>query len=807
MIPTLLLALAQALPGAQAPAPTAPVKDLLHLPPPVSDAELRQVLTLLTDVDDHALAEDGQLIAYATDAEQALLREAGIPFAVQIEDLTAFYADRLAADLRGRTLSVGSMGGWRTLAEIEQEMDRLAATYPLLCSPKFPVGTSIQGRTIWAMRISTTPTVHDPAKAVAWYDGMHHAREVMSPESLLMFADELLTGYGVDALMTRLVETRNLVFIPCVNPDGYEYNRQIAPNGGGLWRKNRRNNGGGDFGVDLNRNYSYEWGPQWSGSSSNPASDTYRGTGPLSEPETAAVAAMLATMVPGISQSVHTYSDLMLFPWGYDTVITVDDARFQEYGDLFTAENGWPAGTVWELLYTANGGSTDYHYATHDTFAFTPEIGSQSDGFWPVPSRIPALYQAIRPTYVMTAMWTGGYAEAGGLAWTEVAGDGDAWREPGETWQLALDIDNRGVEAVQVVADLASTDAFSTAGGGPLSLTVPAHGSAPALFTVVFAADAPVGQALGLELSLDFDGFVDTAPLEVFLGRERRLLFDDLEDGNFGWQPNPVSSNWAWELANPQGTSSSGQTVQPENDATPGAGTRCWVTGAAAGSSAGTNDVDGTAVLTSPRFDLSAFGRATLGYQRWFANLPGGPLDDRFLAEVSADGGATWTVLENVGNRNSWQTVSFELGGLVPLTDDMRLRVTVADDPNDDLTEGLLDGFFLDVTSELPTLGLWGEGTVGSDLAFQVDGEAGAPFQLAWSAVRTGGSTLPGIAGTLELAGPTSFASGTCGTDGRGSVVLNLPSSVGGRTLHFQSVVDLGSPDAALSNAVTLDIP
>ena len=120
MLPTLILALAQALPSAQAPTPTVPVKDLLHLPPPVSEAELKQILTLLTDVDDHALAEDGQLIAYATDAEQALLREAGIPFAVQIEDLTAFYADRLAADLRGRTLSVGSMGGWRTLAEIEQ---------------------------------------------------------------------------------------------------------------------------------------------------------------------------------------------------------------------------------------------------------------------------------------------------------------------------------------------------------------------------------------------------------------------------------------------------------------------------------------------------------------------------------------------------------------------------------------------------------------------------------------------------------------------------------------------------------------
>jgi len=806
MLSLLLLTLLQN-PTPAAPLPAAEVVDLIHLAPPGNAAELELWRSLLHDIDDHALAEGGQLIAYASDREQASLAAAGIPFAVEIEDLSGFYADRAAANRGQGRAPVGSMGGFRTLAEIEQEMDRLAASFPLLCSPRFAVGQSVEGRTIWAMRISTTPTVHDPAKATAWYDALHHAREPMSGESLLMFADDLLSNYGSDALATRLVETRNLLFIPCVNPDGYEYNRQIAPNGGGLWRKNRRNNGGGVYGVDLNRNYAFEWGPQWSGSSSNPSSETYRGPSPASEPETQAVVAMLATMPPGISMSVHTYSNLMLFPWGYDTVLTSEDATFRDYGNAFVAESGWPAGAVWELLYTANGGSDDFHYDAHGTYAFTPEIGSSSDGFWPSPARIPALYADIRLAYYESAMWTGGWSEAGALHWTELAGDGDLFRDPGETWQLALDLANRGAAAALVTADLSSADGYATVSGGPTTVSVGAQQAAPALFTVDFAANAPVGQALAFDLSLAWDGISDIQPLEVFLGRERTLYHDDFESGNFGWSANPSSGNWAWELANPQGTTSSGSSAQPENDITPGAGTMCWVTGAAAGGSVGTNDVDGTAILLSPIFDLSEFSQATLHYQRWFANLPGGPLDDHFVAEISADGGSSWTTLESVGNRNQWQQASFPLEGLLPLTDRMRLRVTVADEPNNDITEGLLDEFSVSVRAELPTLGLYGQGTVGQALRFEVDGESGSNFQVAYSAVRTAGTTLPGIDGLLELAAPQAIASGSAGADGRGSVTLTLPPAAAGHSLHFQAVVGLGTPGAALSNAVSLAIP
>ncbi|MGB0953053.1 MAG: M14 family metallopeptidase, partial [Planctomycetota bacterium] len=510
-IPTTLLLTLGLLQG---PSDPQPIKDLVHVP--IASAEaFQQLHQFCTDVDDHhATAMAGYAVVFATDAEQDALAKAGIAFTVEQEDLQAFYAQRAAADLaqmqsqgRGTGAVVGgSMGGFKTLAEIETEMDRLAATYPLLCSPKFVVGTSLEGRSIYGMRLSTTPGVHDPQKAVAWFDAIHHSREPMSGESQLLFADELLSLYGTDAAATRILETRNVVIIPCVNPDGYEFNRQIAPGGGGMWRKNRRDNGDGTDGVDLNRNYDWEWGPQWQGSSSNPISETYRGTAPFSEPETTDLMAFMATMPPGMSMSSHTFSNLMLYPWGYNTIVTPDDAAYRQYGSLFTADNGWPRGTIWEVLYIANGGSVDFHYGTFGTLAFTPEIGSSSDGFWPAPSRIPALYQEIRPSYFGCAQYTGAWAEVTDYLWTEVSGDGDAWQEPGESWSLVLEVTNTGLETLDLDLLLSSSHPDVAVSGLPGNLVLAERTSGQSqAFQVDFGAAAPVGAPLNLDLSLDFD--------------------------------------------------------------------------------------------------------------------------------------------------------------------------------------------------------------------------------------------------------------------------------------------------------------
>ncbi|RMH00975.1 MAG: hypothetical protein D6702_12605 [Planctomycetota bacterium] len=810
MTPGIPLLLLCALPIAQQPAPS-PV-DLVKIPAS-SPADFAELVRLGFDVDDHlGLDAAGNLTVYADDAEQDRLAAAGFRFWVEIEDLPAFYAARAAA--APARSAVGSMGGFRTLAEIGQEMDRLAAAYPAIVSPKFSLGTSIQGRPIWALRVSTTPTVHDPAKPTAWYDALHHAREPMSGESLLQFVDWLGANYGVDPAVTRIVESRNLLFIPCVNPDGYEYNRQTNPNGGGMWRKNRRNNGGGSYGVDLNRNYDWEWGPQWSGSSGSPSSEIYRGTAPFSEPETAALRDALAAMPPGMSISAHSYSDLWIYPWGYSTVYTNENALFRQYGAAMTANNGYAYGTSWEVLYTANGVSDDYHYGAHGTYAFTPEIGGPSDGFWPSPARIQALAAEVRPGYRMVAQWAGGWAEQQPPVWTELSGNGDAFPEPGETWQVELAFRNDGAAAVNGTASLSSSDPLVGVSGGPAPLQVPAHGSGTAgPFTLAFDPAAVSGAVYSLDLGLDYDGSATVEPFEIVLGRPRLLAHDDMEVRGYGWSVSNAT-NWSWERAVPQRTTTGGstgtQTVQPGNDNPAGAGTRCWVTGAAAGASAGTNDVDGTTWLTSPPFALGAFAAVELEYARWFANLPGSALDDRFLAQVSNDGGATWTTLEEVPNANSWQTVRFRLQDFVTPSDAMRLRFRAMDEPNNDLTEALLDDLRLTAYSDLPTLGLWGETTLGATATVFLDGPAGAGWQLLWSFGRTAGQAVGGVRGLYYLAGgPRVLLAGTLGADGRARQDVTVPNNpnLAGRTIWLQAVVDYGGPQAAFTNPLPVVVP
>lgn len=802
---TAFLLLALQTPGQSAGAvEQQPIKDLVevHIH---SQEELRLLMEICHDVCDHHAAHDHDgeehAVVYATDAEQERMAARGFVFEVQIEDLASYYAERAALDM-GRN-SVGSMGGFRTLAEIHQEMDRLAATYPGIVSPKYSIGQSLQGREIYAMRISTTPTVHDPSKPVAYFDALHHAREPMSGESLLQFADYLSSNYGVDEAVTRIVETRNVVFIPCVNPDGYEYNRQTNPNGGGLWRKNRR----GSYGVDLNRNYDWEWGSQWGGSSGNQGSETYRGSAPFSEPETQAIRDLLAIETPGMSVSAHTYSDLWIYAWGYDNIVTSEDAAFRAWSEEQTAENGWQYGTSWQVLYTANGVADDYHYGAHGTYSFTPEIGNSSDGFWPSPSRIPALTQDALLPYTLVAKWSGSWADVGDLTWTEVSGNGDNAQDPGETWQLRVSVRNFGAETLLGTAQLSSNDPLITVTGGSVNLNIgqqQTQSTAP--FTVTFDQNAQTGTIYTLDMSFDYEGYADVSEVEVVLGKPRALFHDDMETDT-GWTTNN-QTNWSWQRAVPQQTTNSGSIVQPGNDNPAGSGTRAFVTGAAAGSGAGTNDVDGTAILVSPRFAADEFASVNLEYARWFANLPGNAQDDEMVVEVSNDDGASWTELERTSNANNWRTESFRLEDYVALSNAMRLRVTVADDPNNDLTEGLIDDVRLTTFSDLPTLGLLGAASIGDDLNFYFDGAAGKSWTLVYSFQRNAGQTVPGIEGMFYLGNYKILQSGVLGSDGTGVFTATVPNdpNLQGKTVHLQAVVDYNGSQAAFTNALSLPI-
>jgi hypothetical protein len=205
------------------------------------------------------------------------------------------------------------------------------------------------------------------------------------------------------------VNNRELWFVPIVNPDGYEFNRQTDPLGGGMWRKNRRLNTGGTYGVDLNRNFGYKWGYDNLGSSPSPGSETYRGASAFSEPETQVIRALADSSKFILALNYHSYGNYFIYPWGYDNIYTPDQLVFKSIADSVSVLNGFIGGTSWEVLYLTNGDSDDWMYGEQNEknkiFAFTPEVGDQFDGFWPDPSRISTLCeQQLQPNLFIASL-------------------------------------------------------------------------------------------------------------------------------------------------------------------------------------------------------------------------------------------------------------------------------------------------------------------------------------------------------------------------------------------------------------------
>ena len=408
----------------------------------------------------------------ARGADLARLDELGVSYRISVEDLEAHYASRLARvdptiQMAGTGSTItpgftqGSIGGYHSWSEVVSILDQLTAQFPNLMTPKQSLGQTIEGRDIWFVKISDNPGVDENEPEVR-VDALHHSREPMGMESSLYFVIWLLENHGTDPLATYLVNEREIYYVPVVNPDGYVYNEINNPNGGGLWRKNRRDNpSSSSFGVDLNRNYPYEWGFDNIGSSSSPSSTTYRGTGPASEPETQAMVAFMAARDFGVALSIHCFSDVWLIPWGYDDNDPLPDGNaINEVGDLAAASLGWPVGSGLALLgYPANGVTNDYDYGMHGTFSYTPEIGDSSQGFWPSTSDILPLAQEMLLPYQETVLSGGPHVNLDGNVTLVDLGNGDGFFEPGESVGVLVGVRNAGRDASTTSVAVQSNDA------------------------------------------------------------------------------------------------------------------------------------------------------------------------------------------------------------------------------------------------------------------------------------------------------------------------------------------------------------
>ncbi|HEX9944496.1 MAG TPA: M14 family zinc carboxypeptidase [Thermoanaerobaculia bacterium] len=284
-------------------------------------------------------------------------------------------------------------------SEMVAELQQAAADHPAIFS-LFSLGTSYEGRTVWAGKVSDQVGVDEDEPEVL-LTHHQHAREHLTVEQALYTLKMLTDEYGRDPRITNLVNSREVWIVFDMNPDGSEYD--IATGAYRVWRKNRQPNAGGTTGVDLNRNWGYRWGC-CGGSSGATGSETYRGASPFSAPETAVVRDFVDSRVIGGVQQIrthidfHTYSELVLWPYGYTTDdvppdMTRDDHEvFVAMGLAMAATNGYLPEQASDL-YITDGSIDDWLYGVYRIFSFAFEMypaSAAQGGFYPPDEVIPA---------------------------------------------------------------------------------------------------------------------------------------------------------------------------------------------------------------------------------------------------------------------------------------------------------------------------------------------------------------------------------------------------------------------------------
>ncbi len=676
---------------------------------PDSASERLAVAQLPMTLMSEAVARDGATEYLATDDEIALLRHVGIDVEVLVDDMQARVdAERARLDARAVWGVDPQPRGsdvffeeFRNYAELNTFYDDLVAAHPGVISRE-TIGQSIQGRDIEAFTIGGAGDADSRPSLI--FNGTAHAREWISPMTVTYIMRELVEGYGNDPRITALLDSVTFRIAPIMNPDGYLYTWSNER----FWRKNRRNNGNGTWGVDWNRNFATGWGGP--GADSNTDSDVYRGTAPFSEPESQALRDYTLS-VPNRAFHIdfHAFSQLVLYPWGFtESPIPQPDLGIQQsLANAYAADIASATGASYlpipgADLYIASGISTDWHYDQAGVYSFTVELRPDEGGiggFDPSPALI---LPTVRENFA--AVLGLGESVAVGVT-SSFPGGQPTMVEPDTATAVSIEI----FPAFSGPLDASSATLFSRVGeAGPFaSSSMSASGD---VYTGSLPA-APCGEVIQYYVQIDSTGGATYAvpfgaPGNVFEAQaiETAVAFDDDIEADTGWTvgaPGDDATTGIWERANPQGTD-----AQPENDHTPG-GTICWVTDGDAGGSLGDNDIDGgTTTLISPAFDATGGDSAIVSFWVWYSNNTGAaPNQDSMPVRISNDNGASWQLLDTIDQSTSgWELREYDLGGVIAPTDAVRLRFEASDLGDGSIVEAAVDDLRV-VTAGCPDTG------------------------------------------------------------------------------------------------------
>jgi carboxypeptidase T len=705
---------------------------------------------------DHFREEEGAVISEVNADLLKLVKAAGFKYDIITDDIAArvnrlnaeYYASlkkgvkpatetRVAIEVPGKPVSgiiktpgafvvQGTFGGFYSFAQMNAAMDALVLAYPGIAS-KTSIGTTVGGNNIWVIKISDNVATDETNEPEVLYMGLQHAREAIGGSSMIFFMQYLCEQYAAgNTKIKDLVDNRELFIIPCFNPDGWEYNRtSMSGAAGGSWRKNRRNNGDGTFGVDLNRNWGVDWancsapilGVASSCGTATTSSDTYWGTAAFSEAETNAVKLFAQShhLVAGFDQ--HAYGPYYSVPFGRHSLHTLSPKGADFYNlvpALMGQYNGMRAADSYDALgYEVAGGFKDWMLmgnlgtGTKDTvWAMTGEgaaggggpYGTMAD-FWPPAAQIVNLSAAMCYQNLQLAYAAGTYVDIQDLddiAVTSLTGNFD------------FSIQRVGLGNDPITVSLIPLENIQTSGGPVVISSQPVYNMAStgAIPYTLFPT-LGTGQRIKFIWKVQTAGYTYADTITKFYN-PTIVMSDNMES------PNTFATNWL-------------NTASGVNSATPYAynytnGTFAFTTtGGYGGSKALSESVAGTNYTTKAlkicqyKNSFSLVG-ATAAYLSFWVKHRAENFRDKLQVQVSTNG-TSWTSIEGsttieepgvldestingdpslTGIRDIWTHEVFNMTSVLGnATVYFRFRFTSDDDPSSFKFE-LDDGFYID---------------------------------------------------------------------------------------------------------------
>ena len=573
---------------------------------------------------------------------------------------------------------------YRTFDEFNTRLDTIASNRPDLVTP-VTIGTSLEGRPLRGLRVSAPDAPSNPraSRPILFLIGGQHAREWVGPATTLYAVDQLVAEYDTNQRVRNLLERVEVVSVPIINPDGYVYTWSSSANR--FWRKNRRVDGNSvPVGVDNNRNWGFQWGLD-SGSSNATNNETYRGVAPFSEPETIAIREFTFAnpMIAG-AVDIHTASQDMMGPWGFQSALSPDHVRFMSLLSLWRAavqavyNTPFDIGPIASSLYLVSGGSVDWWYGSRGILGITVEL-RVGGGFAPAAN-------TIRPNCEeqYQGILTLGESIVTPIRIVPVG--------PLPTW-IPADVRSSvqfTVESDAQQPDLTSVRLLASIDGGPYE-PQPLNRVDNSFVGLLPAMGCGSTVSFYMEARTASGDLVRHPPVRGIEQRSANLVdtarFD--AESAAGWElaSNSSTQIGRWERGVPEPTSA--QVASDSDDV----GVNGWFTGLAAGPTAGTNDVDlGTTALLSPTFSLLPPSgmralETSLSYWRTFAS---DSTADSLAVLLVAPSGASFPLevlrVPTAPGRNIIP------GGIPsPFLSGVRLRVSATDTSPDNTVEAGVD--------------------------------------------------------------------------------------------------------------------